>query len=71
MVGQILQEKDPLILSGATDIGLWVTKKHMEIDHFLYLGDVKELNLLNENQKGFEIGLLYLMNLQCKSWVTF
>ena len=56
MVGQILQEKDPLILSGATDIGLWVTKKHMEIGHFLYLGDVKELNFLNENQKGFEIG---------------
>ena len=28
----------------------------MEIGHFLYLGDVKELNLLNENQKGFEIG---------------
>ena len=56
LVGQILQEKDPLILSGATDIGLWVTKKHMEIGHFLYLGELKELNLLNENQKGFEIG---------------
>ena len=36
MVGQILQEKDPLILSGATDIGLWVTKKHMEIGCLLY-----------------------------------
>ena len=37
LVGQILQEKDPLILSGATDIGLWVTKKHMEIGHFYTL----------------------------------
>ncbi len=55
-VSEILEEKTPLILSGATDIGLWVTKKHMEIKHFLYLGNVRELNFLNENPDGFEIG---------------
>lgn len=55
-VVEILRESKPIILSGATDIGLWVTKKHMEIEHLLYFGNVKELDVLNENEVGFEIG---------------
>ena len=55
-VQAILHKHNPVILSGGTDIGLWVTKKHMELDHFLYLGNVEELNQLYENDEGFVIG---------------
>ena len=53
---EILHTHNPLILAGGTDIGLWVTKKHMELFHFLYLGNVKELNQFEENEEGFLIG---------------
>ncbi len=55
-VQEILHTHTPLILSGGTDIGLWVTKKHMELDHFLYLGNVEALNQLDEDDEGFVIG---------------
>ena len=53
---KIMQNFNPLVLSGGTDIGLWVTKKHMEIEHFLYLGNVAELNQFEENDDSFVIG---------------
>ncbi len=55
-VQEILHTHTPVILSGGTDIGLWVTKKHMELDHFLYLGNVEALNQIDEDDEGFVIG---------------
>ncbi|MCZ6727818.1 MAG: xanthine dehydrogenase small subunit [Acidobacteria bacterium] len=47
---------DAYILAGGTDIGLWVTKHHMDLDTVIYLGDVAELKVLAASQTHIEIG---------------
>ena len=55
-VGHLLNtEKNCLILSGGTDIGLWTTKQHKEISKFIYLNKVNDLNKIIENKNGFNI----------------
>ncbi len=55
-VGYLLSNnKNSLILSGGTDIGLWTTKKHKKIANFVYLNKIKELNKISENKNGFNI----------------
>lgn len=44
------------ILAGGTDIGLWVTKHHLDLDELIYLGDVKELQVLETGDTHIEIG---------------
>lgn len=44
------------ILAGGTDIGLWVTKHHMDLDTIIYLGDVEELKILEVTDTHIEIG---------------
>ena len=36
------------ILAGGTDIGLWVTKQHRELDKIVYTGNVRELQNICE-----------------------
>ena len=48
-------QKNPLILSGGTDIGLWTTKKHKKISNFVYLNKIKELSKIIENKNDFKI----------------
>ena len=47
---------DATILAGGTDIGLWVTKRHLELDTVIYTGRVAELKALNVTSTHIEIG---------------
>jgi xanthine dehydrogenase small subunit len=44
------------IVAGATDVGLWVTKKLVDLDTVIFVGDVPELNALAESADGLTIG---------------
>ncbi|MCP4299709.1 MAG: xanthine dehydrogenase small subunit [Gammaproteobacteria bacterium] len=44
------------ILAGGTDIGLWVTKQHRELDTIIYTGRVAELADLSVSSTHIEVG---------------
>ena len=44
------------ILAGGTDVGLWVTKQHRQLDQLLYLGNVDELAQIDQSEAGVRIG---------------
>ncbi|OUR78629.1 xanthine dehydrogenase small subunit [Alphaproteobacteria bacterium 46_93_T64] len=50
------QYPDATILAGATDIGLWVTKQHRQLDNIIYVGNVTELKELNDDGEYLNIG---------------
>jgi xanthine dehydrogenase small subunit len=45
-----------VILSGATDIGLWITKRHRRIGTFVYTGRVLELQTIARDGETLRIG---------------
>jgi xanthine dehydrogenase small subunit len=47
---------DACILSGSTDIGLWVTKQMRDLGDIIYLGQVAELKTVAEKDGMLEIG---------------
>jgi xanthine dehydrogenase small subunit len=47
---------DAVLLAGGTDVGLWVTKQHLEPSTVLYTGQVAELNELNVSGTYMHIG---------------
>jgi xanthine dehydrogenase small subunit len=47
---------DALLLAGATDIGLWVTKDLCELPPLIYLGEVPELQRITADAGGLHIG---------------
>ncbi|MGI9301350.1 MAG: xanthine dehydrogenase small subunit [Gammaproteobacteria bacterium] len=47
---------DAHILAGGTDVGLWVTKQHRELDTIIYVGDVRELKRLEVTDSHIEVG---------------
>ena len=50
------QYPDATILAGGTDIGLWVTKQHRELETVIYTGCVAELLDLRTTDSHLEIG---------------
>ncbi len=44
------------ILAGGTDVGLWLTKQHRDLDRVAYVGRVSELRLIQEEKSHLEIG---------------
>jgi len=44
------------LLAGGTDVGLWVTKQHRDLDTLIYLGAVEELRRLEVTGTHLEIG---------------
>ncbi len=52
----LLQHPDATLLAGATDVGLWVTKQHRELDTMISVMNVAELRELKETADGLEIG---------------
>ena len=52
----ILDHPDKQIIAGATDIGLWVTKKHQLLSGFISVMGVPELNMIHEDDDSFTIG---------------
>ncbi len=47
---------DATILAGGTDIGLWVTKQHRELETVIYTGRVGELGSLDVTATHIEVG---------------
>ena len=45
-----------MLLAGGTDVGLWVTKRHAELDCVIYVGNVAELSRLAVTDDHVEIG---------------
>ncbi|MGI9480955.1 MAG: xanthine dehydrogenase small subunit [Hyphomicrobiales bacterium] len=46
---------DATIIAGLTDVGLWITKLHRQLDTFIYLGDVGGLKAIKETPEGLRI----------------
>jgi len=56
-LANVLQENPgATILAGGTDVGLWVTKQHRELETIVYTGNVRELRELNVTDKDIQIG---------------
>jgi len=47
---------DATLLAGGTDVGLWVTKQHRELQTVIYTGRVAELNRLGATATHIEVG---------------
>jgi len=47
---------DAILLSGGTDIGLWVTKHHKELPVLIYTGEIRSLRRVAETDTALEIG---------------
>ncbi|GAB5390283.1 MAG: xanthine dehydrogenase small subunit [Alphaproteobacteria bacterium] len=56
LVAAMAEHPDHTLLAGSTDVGLWVTKRHMHLNSIIYLGHVAELHRLIETDEGVEIG---------------
>lgn len=50
------QYPQAVILAGATDVGLWVTKQHRTLDTVIWIGEVAELKAMTETDAGLRIG---------------
>ena len=44
------------ILAGGTDVGLWVTKKYMDLPALIYVGNVAELKTITRSDAHIDIG---------------
>jgi xanthine dehydrogenase small subunit len=52
----LVEHPQATILAGGTDVGLWITKQHRELDHVAYVGRVSELRELKDGKERIEIG---------------
>ena len=44
------------LVAGATDVGLWVTKQQRVLDELIFIGDIADLRLIEENSTGVRLG---------------
>lgn len=52
----VQQNPNATILAGGTDVGLWVTKQHRELETVIYIGDVPELQGIEDLEDAIIIG---------------
>lgn len=50
------ENPDAVFLAGGTDVGLWVTKQHRELDKIIYIGAVKALDKVEGSETHLNIG---------------
>ncbi len=50
------QFPDACLLAGGTDVGLWVTKQHRDLETLIYVGEVEELRRIEATASHLEIG---------------
>jgi xanthine dehydrogenase small subunit len=56
-LAELLESRaNAVILAGGTDIGLWVTKQHRELDTVIYTGHVQEMQRLVVAENCLEVG---------------
>jgi xanthine dehydrogenase small subunit len=56
LAGLLANQPDATLLAGGTDVGLWVTKQHRELETVIYTGRVAELNEQRVTASHIEIG---------------
>ena len=56
LAGLLAEHPEATILAGGTDIGLWVTKQHSELDTLIYVGGVDGLADIRTGGTHLEIG---------------
>ncbi len=49
---------DAVLVAGATDVGLWVTKQHRKLGTVIALNEVSDLKFVDETADGLEIGAM-------------
>ena len=47
---------DATLLAGGTDVGLWVTKQHRDLDTVIWTGRVRELRTLDDGEAALTVG---------------
>ena len=52
----LLEHPKAAILAGGTDVGLWITKEHRDLDDVAYIGRVAELRRIEQSPRQLEIG---------------
>jgi len=52
----LVEHPKATILAGGTDVGLWITKEHRDLDEVAYIGRVAELRKIVETPRQLEIG---------------
>ena len=50
------EQPDAIIVAGGTDVGLWVTKKYMDLPALIYVGNVAELKAITRSDAHVDIG---------------
>ena len=53
-----LRHPDATIVAGATDVGLWITKKLTALEKVIHVGRVAELGTIEQSPTGFEFGAI-------------
>jgi xanthine dehydrogenase small subunit len=53
-----MKHPDAIIVAGATDVGLWITKKLTPLEKVIHVGRVAELGAIEESATGFEFGAI-------------
>jgi xanthine dehydrogenase small subunit len=53
-----VQHPDATIVAGATDVGLWITKKLAPLEKIIHVGRVAELDRIVENPVGYAFGAI-------------
>jgi xanthine dehydrogenase small subunit len=53
-----LQHPDATIVAGATDVGLWITKKLTPLPKIIHVGRIAELATIEETPAGVELGAI-------------
>lgn len=56
LAGLLAEYPDATMLAGGTDVGLWVTKFHMDLPVIIYTGNVADLRGIKETGDGLHIG---------------
>jgi len=68
------QYPDAILLAGGTDVGLWVTKQHRDLDAIIYTGSVSGLQSVLVSETHIEVGsaatLSNVMPLLCEQFPT-
>lgn len=52
----MLERPEARIVAGATDVGLWVTKQHRQLETMVFVGDLKDISEISETDAGLTIG---------------
>ena len=56
LAGLVAAHPKACLLAGGTDVGLWVTKEHRDLDTLIYLGGVRDMDYVRGKGDEIEIG---------------